>query len=102
MQPQNESADWWPLGHLIYSCYEGEYLLQPAKLCVKDILVEIDHRLQMIKDGNEPVINKMIKGGHADVAEFVKACLKRDAKERTFENIIITTTSYLEIDENIE
>ncbi|CAG8728178.1 2183_t:CDS:2 [Funneliformis caledonium] len=66
MQPQNESADWRSMGHLIYSCYE-EYLLQPLKLCLKVILVEIEHKLQMIKDGNEPVINKIIERGYADV-----------------------------------
>ncbi|CAI2180674.1 16255_t:CDS:2 [Funneliformis geosporum] len=64
--PQNESTDWWSMGHLIYCCYEGEYLLKPVKLGLKEMLMEIEHRLQTIKDGDEPVINKMIEGGHED------------------------------------
>ncbi|CAI2175153.1 13909_t:CDS:10, partial [Funneliformis geosporum] len=63
---QNESADWWSLGHLIFYCYEKGFLLQPVKAGVKDLLAEIDYRLQIIKDGKEPVINRMLESGHAD------------------------------------
>ncbi|CAI2187377.1 3204_t:CDS:10 [Funneliformis geosporum] len=60
---QNESTDWWSLGHLIFNCYKGGYLLQPIKAGVKELLAEIDHKLLIIKEGKEPVINRMIKEG---------------------------------------
>ncbi|CAG8688425.1 13561_t:CDS:2, partial [Funneliformis caledonium] len=85
---QNESSDWWSLGHLIYYCYKGGFLLQPVKIGVKDLLAEIDYRLQLIKDGKEPVINRMVERGLADVVEFIQACLKLDINERTYDNII--------------
>ncbi|CAG8529101.1 6270_t:CDS:10 [Funneliformis mosseae] len=86
---QNESSDWWSLGHLIYYCYKGGFLLQPVKIGVKDLLAEIDYRLQLIKDGKEPVINRMVERGLTDVVKFIQACFKLDMNERTYNNIIV-------------
>ncbi|CAI2169570.1 10866_t:CDS:10 [Funneliformis geosporum] len=93
-KPQRESADWWSLGQLIFSIYKGACLLRPVKVGLQEILLEIDHRLQIIKDGNEPNINKMIKSGNADVAEFILACLKLDEEERTYNKIIVNIVSF--------